>query len=577
MCSRLLSVSAARSLVLIVGLSACSNQETASQDSEPATGSTSTTEGTSGPGPDSSTTTATETGSPPDTTGTTGTDTDSTNGSTGGPQSCDDDPPEDLLPVTWNVMDGPTPEGTNVVLGDGSDEQAALQAILDAAAEDDVVFFPNPPMFYGIGAPLTITTSLEVRGAGFGEGSVRAGTAEFEGPEFHALGSLPQMLLVQADNVTVRGLGFVGPGRPVPAVTERDEHGIHAFGALGDRVRGLTVVENDLRSFIGEAIRVRWADGYIIRDNRSTELGYAGVLVQNSSHGLLTGNRVIDVVGTAVTDDDPPIVNAYGVTITGVGTPQNPICDHTIMSDNYVENIPGWTGVMDHGGEFTLMMDNEAVGCDFGLALTGPGNDCLVINNVNESSPRQGFWNIGRPRVGLIGNVFVAASGFSLSGADMVVTDNRSVDGLGDQISHNGAYGQLTAYEARNEWGNWTQWNDADAGTPSVWLSDATTPAVPEGLVVTACDDQRTFAWEYDPAVAHSAFAIEASEDGVAWQPLAFRPPHDGTWDFDTDAHPDWVPLDTLSYKTTSDAPVFRIRALHGDAVSAWSDPVSVD
>ncbi len=43
---------------------------------------------------------------------------------------------------------------------------------------------------------------------------------------------------------------------------------------------------------------------------------------------------------------------------------------------------------------------------------------------------------------------------------------------------------------------------------------------------------------------------------------------------FDTDAHPDWVPLDTLSYETTSDAQVFRIRALRGDAVSAWSDPV---
>lgn len=494
------------------------------------------------------------------------------NESTGQEEVCDDPPPE-LVPVTWNVIEGPVPPGAQVVLGDGTDEQPGLQAILDAASPGDVVFFPNPPLEYGIGAALSIATSIEVRGAGFSEGSVRGGTAQFEGPVLRALGPMPAMLTVASDNVTVRGLGFVGPGRPTPAVTVRDEHGITALGERGTFIRGLTVEGNELRGFLGEAIKLRWAEGYIIRDNHATELGYAGILVQNSNYGLITGNRVVDVLGTAVTDDVPPIVNAYAVVITGSGTEADPICERTIISNNYAEDVPGWTGVMDHGGQFTLMMDNHARDCDFGLALTGPGNDCLVINNLNENSPRQAFWNIGRPRVGLIGNTFQAANTMSLSGTDMVITDNRSLDAVGTQISQNGSYGQLTAYESRNDWGSWSQWYEP--AEPSVWLRGATEPVTPTGFEVTACDEERTFTWSYESTVPHDAFAIEASDDGRTWTPLAFRPPHDGTWDFDTDAHPDWVPLDTLRYRTTSAAEMFRIRALHGDAFSAWSEVVS--
>lgn len=570
-----------RSSLLLVAavLVGCAGESASDTDS--GTGSTSAamtgdppgqTTGTSG---DADTTLADATSSGEGSTQTIGTGDDSSetgSDSTGEEEVCDKPLPE-LAPVTWNVVDGPTPAGTRPVLGDGSDEQSGLQAILDAAQPGEVVFFPTTAAHYGISAPLAITTSIEVRGAGFGAGRVYDGTASFEGPELRALGPMSSMLTVSADNVTVRGLGFVGPGRPTPAVTERNEHGIATLGAIDAGIRGLTVEGNELRAFIGEAIKLRWVEGYIIRNNHATELGYAGILVQNSNFGLITGNRVVDVIGTAVTDDVPPIVNAYGVVITGSGTDADPICDHTIMSNNYVQNIPGWTGVMDHGGQFTLMMDNHAQDCDFGLALTGPGNDCLVVNNLNENSPRQGFWNIGRPRVGLIGNVFRGANTLSLSGAEMVITDNVSFDALGTQISQNGSYGALTAYEARNDWGNWTDWYEPEQ--PSVWLTGAREPAVPTDFSVTACDEQRTFTWNYDPAVPHHAFAIEASADGQLWAPLAFRPPHDGTWDFDTDAHIDWIPLDPLRYTTTSRAVFFRMRALHGDAVSGWSEIAS--
>lgn len=472
--------------------------------------------------------------------------------------------PSPLSTITWNALEGPVPEGAETLAGDGSDEQPAIQAIIDAAEDGDVIFFPTPPSFYGLGSPLNVTKAIEMRGAGFGDGSVRDDTAVFGGAEFQTLGNISPMVMVTADNVTIRGLRFVGPGRELSR--ERDEHGIFVQGSSGRYLRGATIVENDLQRFIGEAIRVRWTEGYILRNNRVNEVGYAGITVQASNYGLITGNRVVDVLGTIVTDEGG--LNAYPIAITGTNNPGDLICDHTIMSDNYAENSPGWTGIMDHGGQHTLMMDNHVVDCDFAFAFTGPGNDCLAVNNVADGAPRSAMWNVGRPRVGIIGNVFRNTAELHLSGADMVLTDNRAENNVGDVFAHLGGYGDVTGYEARNDWGVWTTTTDAGAVS---WGSGAARPAMPVSLDVSVCGSQTTLRWDYDKAAPHHAFQIESSADGETWRALAFRPPHDGSWDFDTDAHPAWEPLDTRRFSTETSDTMFRIRALHGDAVSDWT------
>ncbi len=229
---------------------------------------------------------------------------------------------------------------------------------------------------------------------------------------------------------------------------------------------------------------------------------------------------------------------------------------------------------MDHGGRDTLIMDNEVRACDFGLAFTGPGQDCLSINNENHDSPRSAHWNVARPNVSIIGNRFTQASFLSLGGENLVLTDNVVREAIGTRRAVLASYAPVTAYEARNDWGTLTEWDERGS---VVWLSGAPPPPAPMALDAYRCGDTVVLGWTYERAPNHDAFAIQHSPDGTTWSTIAFRPPHDGRWDFDTDLHPEWVPFDPLVYTDRDHSSGFyRIRAQYRDAVSPWSPAVEV-
>jgi hypothetical protein len=86
----------------------------------------------------------------------------------------------------WNVLDGPVPPGAQTAVGDGSDEQARLQNVLDLAAPNDVIYFPEPPVAYGVEGNLRIDKPLTMLGDGWLSGSATT-DGNFGGAELRQL------------------------------------------------------------------------------------------------------------------------------------------------------------------------------------------------------------------------------------------------------------------------------------------------------------------------------------------------------------------------------------------------------
>lgn len=285
--------------------------------------------------------------------------------------------------------------------GDGvTDDTRSFQSALAAAPSGATVSFPRPAAYYRVSAPLTVTKGLSLRG---------------EGSEIRQLTANTTLFVINASNVHVSGLKLVGPQftRYRAGETAIEASGSSAAAML----TGLRVEDNEVARWGGNAIYLKWVRDFTVSRNQLHDLYYAGVLVSSGQSGSIEANYVRNVVGVH-SHDAAGSTHAYGVAVSRANSSSlvtDPRSSDITISQNIIEDIPGWEGLDTHGGERISFIGNTIrrtlVGINVGSSANAAGVDTFapldvsIVGNLIDSGTASGAANIGIAFYGALGRI----------------------------------------------------------------------------------------------------------------------------------------------------------------------------
>ena len=204
----------------------------------------------------------------------------------------------------------------------------------------------------------------------------------------------------------------------------------------------------------------------------------------------------------------------------------------------------------------------------------------LLINNTVQDVGTYGAWNGGPRSLGyhtkpyevrnnFIGNHFINA-GVSVSRGQQDSRHHHNTWTNPPTVLWSFYDGHIDLHLSNNvPNGTWGL-----AGTYNLVSNLPTPTSTPSNLTVTVLPSANRLSWAYPQGTDHDSFELQYSQDGSAgWETIAFRAPHDGRFDFSSN-NAELVPYDPLRYthRNSVTSGVYRIRALNGDASSAWSN-----
>jgi len=277
-------------------------------------------------------------------------------------------------------------------MGDGlADDTGAIQAAIQAAstAAGGTVWFPPPPSYYRVLAPLAVLSPMTLTG---------------DRAELRQEQPGVSLIVVTADDVSIRGLKLVGPAfdsaqqicGSMPDVTAQDcgppgvgERGIDAQGsAASQMITGLRIEDTEIHCFADAGIHLKYVENFQITGNHVRDIYYKGVGVLSSRFGVIAHNRVRHIRGSCTG-------GAYGIGAARCGTDSletDPRSTDITVSGNVVECVPNWTAFDTHGGRRIAFVGNTARKTRLGINVV-PTSAC---NEVSTWAP---------PDVTVIGNV----------------------------------------------------------------------------------------------------------------------------------------------------------------------------
>jgi hypothetical protein len=316
-----------------------------------------------------------------------------------------------------------------------TDDTAAIQAAVNAAQPGDTVYVPaTGGNFCRTTGSITVDESITVRGAGPWLVSEIRRTDTYPTTGDHAGGAI---LYVISSGVRVDGLTLTGA--EYGDVNVRNTHGVWAIGGPDAHLSNITVRRCTASKFRGRGISLEYVDDFIIRENHVEDAGYIGITASQARRGVIRGNTVIDINDPEVCPSNPfnPKVcqyeNGYGIVVGGCGTA---VCsEDIIIADNEVRENELWVGIMNHGGQRVLVIDNDVRDTNFLYANTvsedmsgGPqdaSHETWFVNNFGDILPissggrydlpspgsGEGLWLISFPSpvtmdLAAIGNIF---------------------------------------------------------------------------------------------------------------------------------------------------------------------------
>lgn len=453
--------------------------------------------------------------------------------------------------------------------GDGTtDDGPAIQAVLDSAPTGSVIYIPPPTSYYRLTSALHVRRPLTIIGGYPG-----------------AVSELRQMtrgehgIVVESSGVSIERLRLTGPGYS----SFKGDSALFVRPPADQRLSNLTVLDSDMRGWSNAGIRWTGVDDFIISGNHIEDCTYAGVLVISGHRGLIAHNEIVDVGHPS---EGEPLANAYSISVTS--EKGRSYSEDVIVRANQITGNPIWSGIMNHGGIRVLVDSNEVSDADVAYALTwvpetGIGaDDTLFVNNLAVNAPRNSLWLTGADdtpnrRARAIGNRFTNSASIIVYNTDGATVAWNKASGT---VGPHGALRTRLTNTGMTVAGN--DWAGADVtgdGTVLTYAGPATTPPAPTGLSATHADGRVLLRWAIDRAAPHDSFLIEHRDPGGEWQPLAYRPPNDGMWDFAAPSNPRWITFDPLAYTvagTPTPGEQFRIRAQLGAAVSTWSPVATV-
>jgi hypothetical protein len=334
---------------------------------------------------------------------------------------------------------------TTAITCDGDMEAATemtvkIQEAIDNADPGDTIWFTSEvPCFINdaiqITKPLTLTTSPPanqlsgkaqiIRIDKNDEGRYPACGSEGEWGS-HARGAIFD---IQSSDVTITDLRLIGT--EYGPIGSRNTHGIWAVREVqADRLGRITIKDCELSGFRGRGIGLDHVEDFVIEGNYVERVGYSGIFINDGHRGRIHNNTVFDVAnptecdpppGCQACNDNPnlgnndfchchnsdgPVASTYGIVVGGCRMPDgvDDCSKDVIISSNTVKHNASWAGIMNHGGQRILVVDNlvEDTEILYGNTVSSPelapdqqaSSETWFVNNVGDIKP------LGDPIIG---------------------------------------------------------------------------------------------------------------------------------------------------------------------------------
>ena len=162
-----------------------------------------------------------------------------------------------------------------------------------------------------------------------------------------------------------------------------------------------------ISSFSKYGIVATGADSLVIQENELTDIAYAGVMLLSCRDGIVSRNRVRNVLQPA------PFTNSYGIAASRDSSrslADAPRSARIRIEGNLIDGVPKWEGIDTHAGSDISIVGNTVINTNVGIALVpGVGTDgvdlygpqgCLVSGNVIDSTVTNGSRGSGIQIVG---------------------------------------------------------------------------------------------------------------------------------------------------------------------------------
>lgn len=270
---------------------------------------------------------------------------------------------------------------------------------------------------------------------------------------------------VVADDVSIARLRLTGAEYgPVGA---RNTHGIWAAGPDQGRIKHLTVSDVEMSKFRGRGVSLVRVDDFVVEHSAIEDAGYAGIAVEDSKRGRIHGNTVLDIGNPDVCQQAPECslcdkcecqetapgeASVYGIVVTGCTTETNCSEDIVISGNTVRENIH-WAGIMNHGAQRVLIVDNLVEDAEilYANTVSAPAqgherqasHETWFVNNIGDVLPKSmggrydprlyglAQWLVGTNEtlttdLGVIGNIY-RNSGFRFNPMDEHVPLSSSI------------------------------------------------------------------------------------------------------------------------------------------------------
>ena len=258
--------------------------------------------------------------------------------------------------------------------GDGvTDDTAAIQAAVDAAAGSASVLFPAG--VYKLTSTVEVPATSHLVGQPGAE--IKYTTTGPDSPQ--------SAFTITGSDVTIEDLTITGPR--TSAATLHNEWGIDAQGASTAARLERIVLRRLTMSMWGRAcIRLRWVTGFTVSGCHLYDAGFQGFVGMSVSQGVVADNHVHDIL--CGFDDNGYGITFYSYDLAPADETTDPVCSDIEVRNNTVERVSQWEGIDFHGGHNIKVVGNTVLGCRNGIDISGDVRgmtDLLVANNFIDS------------------------------------------------------------------------------------------------------------------------------------------------------------------------------------------------
>lgn len=380
-------------------------------------------------------------------------------------------------------------------VGDGStDDTAAIQAVIDAAATGSGIVFPKTSGYFKITSAITITKALTITGPG----TVTQATTNTPG------------FVVTASNVTIDGLTLNG-FQSATYSGHGSENAIYAHGTFHaglapTYISNLTVKNNTITGWGAAAIQADYISGFKIVNNTISTLPYAGIAIISGTDGDISGNIVSNISGTGVSGN-----NAYGIfasraTDDAGNLTSQPRSVRISITNNSISNITSWVGIDTHSGAYLTIANNIIRNTFYGITA-GSSKDSggvtytyaplgiTITGNVLDSTVSTGVMGTG---ISLTGTTVEFATGCIIGNVIQAYgTSSNAIDGAIVAYNTNGLTISGNSVKEASPNGIYMTQNNYGATISGNSITDVWTNSVPvggvNGIITPGADHNELF------------------------------------------------------------------------------------